>query len=193
VNETDALAYHRYLLGRRRLGLLRRQWQLYRPFVRHLTPPILDVGCGIGDFLAYCREATGVDVNPHNVRHCRARGLAAHEVTDGRFPFPDGSFGSALLDNVLEHLADPRPTLAEIRRVVRPGGTLVVAVPGRRGFAADADHRRFYDAETLKTAVEAEGFRQVASHHYPVKFAWLDRTLRQYLVWNVFRRGQDDD
>jgi ubiquinone/menaquinone biosynthesis C-methylase UbiE len=46
-------------------------------------------------------------------------------------PFVDGSFGSILCTEVIEHIPDPAGALAEFRRVLRPGGTLIGSVPAR--------------------------------------------------------------
>ena len=46
-------------------------------------------------------------------------------------PFPDGAFGTIVCTEVLEHVPDPSTALAEIRRVLRPGGTLIGSVPAR--------------------------------------------------------------
>src|SRR5688500_1395110 len=126
--------YFNYLRGRRLTGLLYRKLWLYPRLMRHLSGRVLDVGCGIGDLLAARRGSVGVDINPLLVDWCRRRGLEAKVMEDGRIPFADHSFDSATLDNVLEHVLAPTLLLAEIRRVLVPGGTLIVGVPGIRGF-----------------------------------------------------------
>jgi SAM-dependent methyltransferase len=94
----------------------------------------LDVGCGDGRtglWLARrARSYVGVDVSESAVRAARLRGMDARLVADAALlPFPDRSFDVALCIEVLEHLFDPEGAAAEIRRVLRPGGTLVVSVP----------------------------------------------------------------
>ena len=137
--------YFEYLRTRSALGAMYRRCFLYPRICRRLAGRAIDVGCGIGDMLAYRRQTEGVDVNPHTVAYCRSIGLNAVHMEIDRLPHGADSFDSALLDNVLEHLADPRPLLLEIHRVLRPGGRFVVGVPGRKGWDSDDDHKVYYN------------------------------------------------
>lgn len=96
----------------------------------------LDWGCGFGQISHLLREA-GVDVVPFDYRPDRTEpgleplerypGLTAHVSPDPvALPFPDDNFASALSCGVLEHVSDPDGSLDELRRVLRPGGTLYV-------------------------------------------------------------------
>ncbi|MBI3980146.1 MAG: class I SAM-dependent methyltransferase [Chloroflexi bacterium] len=103
---------------------------------------LLDVGCGSGDFLAAMARAgwtaVGLDVAHAVVRACvAAHALPAVEaVADLSMPFRAEAFDVITYWDVLEHLHDPRRALAEARRLVRPGGTLVVTVPDAASFQA---------------------------------------------------------
>jgi ubiquinone/menaquinone biosynthesis C-methylase UbiE len=96
--------------------------------------PILDAGCGTGLNLRHLPPgSTGVDINPRNIAILRSR-LPDHTIVEGdveALPFADASFGTVLCTEVLEHLPRPDAALAEIRRVLRPGGVLVGSVPAR--------------------------------------------------------------
>lgn len=179
--------YFEYLRGRSRLGWLYRRYWLYPRLCRYLDGKTLDVGCGIGDFLNHRTETVGVDINAASVEWCRRRGLDAHQMSPNVLPFQDGSFDSAILDNVLEHLAYPSELLSEIGRVLRPHSSLVVGVPGRRGYATDADHKIFYDEATLVSTLGTGGFRLQHLFHMPFKSAWLDARVRQYCLYGVFK------
>lgn len=181
--------YYRYLLTRSRTALLYRRFFLYRRLCAQLNGRVLDIGCGIGDFLRYRPNTVGVDVNPLLVEHCRRHGLEAYTIA-GRPPmaFGDQSFDGVVLDNVLEHLEQPGPMLEEIRRLLTPLGRLIVGVPGVKGFAADPDHKRFYDAARLKSELGIHGFECCMVFHSPVRSRWLDQHLRQYALYAVFRR-----
>jgi SAM-dependent methyltransferase len=180
--------YFEYLKGRSRLGWLYRQYWLYPRLCRYLDGKTLDVGCGIGDFLNHRTETVGVDINPATVEWCRSRGLDAYPMSPNELPFQDGSFDSAILDNVLEHLADPAELLSEIGRVLRPRSSLVVGVPGQRGYATDSDHKVFYDEATLVSTLAEAGFGLRHLFNMPFRSAWLDLHMRQYCLYGVFER-----
>jgi len=98
---------------------------------------VLNVGCGTGGFNAAAARAGaaawGVDVSADAV------GLAAARAPAGRIaraaaedlPFPDGAFDVVYCYSTLEHVADARRALAEMARVLRPGGALYLHTPGR--------------------------------------------------------------
>lgn len=179
--------YFRYLANRSWRGALYRRHWLYRRIATRLRGATLDLGCGIGDMLDYRPGTIGVDVNPGTVEFCRRRGLPANQMEPDRLPFADGSFDSVLMDNVLEHIAEPGPVLAEVRRVLRPSGRLVVGVPGTRGWNSDPDHKVFYDERSLEQRLATAGFGLRELFHTPlVRSACLDRRLRQYCVYGVF-------
>lgn len=103
---------------------------------RYATPnaPILDAGCGTGLNLRHLpKGSVGVDINPRNVALLQQR-LPEHVVIEGdveHLPFADGSFGTVLCTEVIEHIPDPAAALREYRRVLQPDGVLIGSVPAR--------------------------------------------------------------
>jgi SAM-dependent methyltransferase len=101
---------------------------------RYLGPPpcrVVDVGCGLGSYgrglLRDGYEWTGAEVNAADCAELARLGLP-HRQVDGRtLPFPEASFDAALCIEVLEHIAAPRPFLAEVARVAPR--RLIVSVP----------------------------------------------------------------
>ena len=180
--------YLDYLKGRSRLGLLYRRYWLYPRLCRYLDGKALDIGCGIGDFLSHRPDTVGVDINPVAVEWCRRKGLDAYQMLPNVMPFQDVSFDSAILDNVLEHLTEPAELLNEIGRVLRPRSSLLVGVPGQRGYATDSDHKVFYDEATLVSTLAAAGFGMRNLLYMPLRSAWLDVRMRQYCLYGVFER-----
>jgi SAM-dependent methyltransferase len=180
--------YFEYLKGRSRLGWLYRRYWLYPKLCRYLDGKTLDVGCGIGDFVNYRNGTVGVDINPATVEWCRQSELDVHLMSPNMLPFQDVSFDSAILDNVLEHLTEPAELLKEIRRVLRPHSSLVVGVPGQRGYATDSDHKVFYDEVKLVSTLASAGFGLKRLFHMPLRSAWLDVRMRQYCLYGVFER-----
>ncbi|HEX5758187.1 MAG TPA: class I SAM-dependent methyltransferase [Thermoanaerobaculia bacterium] len=140
---------------------------------------LLEVGCGGGALLREalrggCRAAA-VDHSPAMVRLARetnrdavAEGrLEVFEASAERLPFADGTFTCAAMTGVLGFLPAPVAALAEIRRVLRPGGRLVVlgSDPELRGTPGApepmASRLRFYDDRELEGLGRDAGFATV--------------------------------
>lgn len=106
-------------------------------FIAEHCPPgqVLDVGCGTGLLAQRLTAAgfatTGVDPSPGMLEVLRRRtsGVQAIQGSGTALPFADGSFDLALTVAVMHHIADPgdiRDTLAEMVRVVRPEGSILI-------------------------------------------------------------------
>lgn len=155
---------HWWFIGRRRILLDVLERRLGPAPGRHA---ILDVGSGTGTMIEHLSrfgDVRGVDFDPEAIRFCRERGVQAVERIEGdRLPFADGSFDVVTSFDVLEHIEDDGAMLAEMHRVLRPGGTLLLAVPALPFLWGPQDeishhHRRYRHAE-LGAAVTAAGFR----------------------------------
>ena len=90
---------------------------------------VLDVGCGTGDVTQRLRdecnaEVVGVDLSPRMVQLTRARGIVAHVANIEALPFADADFDAVVANRVLYHVPDLARGLAELARVLRPGGRL---------------------------------------------------------------------
>ena len=122
---------HWWYLGRRRI-IASFVKQICEQVTDH-RPRILDVGCGTGanvKMLSQFGDAEGVDISPDALQFCRERGLdniklgAAEEL-----PYEDGTFDLVTALDVVEHLDDDVGGLREMRRVLRPGGRVLLFVP----------------------------------------------------------------
>ena len=129
-------------------------------------PRILDVGCGTGAnllMLSKYGDAEGVDVSEDALEFCRERGLekvklgAAEEL-----PYEDGTFDLVTAFDVVEHIDDDLAGLREMRRVLRPGGRVLLFVPTFMflwGLQDDvSNHRRRYRLSGLRRVLEKAGF-----------------------------------
>jgi SAM-dependent methyltransferase len=178
--------YFEYLKGISRIGRLYRNYLLYPRINSYLRGNILDIGCGIGDFLQYRKDSTGVDVNPKTVKYCQQQGLDARVMEIDQLPFESSTFDGLLMDNVLEHIEEPEPILKEIRRVLVEGGRFVVGVPGSKGYANDPDHKVFYSKEKLTMIMSKAMFIEEKVFSMPLDFDWLDDKISQYCIYGVF-------
>ncbi|GGL68345.1 hypothetical protein GCM10010129_09640 [Streptomyces fumigatiscleroticus] len=172
---------------------------------------VLDVGCGDGTAAAVAapvlagHRLLGVDWSQHALRHARARlpCVVRGELTGGGLPVRSGAVDVVLCGEVVEHLVDPDTALDELRRVLRPGGHLLLSTPnlaawynrvllaagvqpvfsevslravhGRPGSRV-AGHLRLYTARALREFVTAAGFEVVRLAGAP--FHGVPRPLR---------------
>jgi ubiquinone/menaquinone biosynthesis C-methylase UbiE len=113
------------------------------------VPPggtVLDLGCGIGLDIGRLEAAglTAIGIDPSAVMlgGARSRTQAATRLAraDGaRLPFRTGALDGCRIERVLQHVDDPATVVAEVRRVVRPGGFLAVFEPDHTSFQVDSE------------------------------------------------------
>jgi SAM-dependent methyltransferase len=157
---------------------------------------VLDVGCGDGSALAVaarhnqCHLFAGVDWSADALRRAREHGVAVLRggVDAPGLPIASGAADVVIMSELIEHLVDPDSAIAEIRRVLRPGGALLLSTPNlaawyNRGLLAFgyqpvfsevslhgvygrpgdivAGHLRLYTRRALAGFLAASGFRCV--------------------------------
>jgi SAM-dependent methyltransferase len=138
---------------------------------------VLDLGCGDGPFVPVLVErgakVTGADVAERALERARINSPGARYVrveAHGPFPFADASFDLVWASEVVEHVADTERWVNEVRRVLRPGGRLLVTTPSvgplrrlaGRDFDPRGQHLRFYTRRSLRDLLEDMGFTDVA-------------------------------
>jgi 2-polyprenyl-3-methyl-5-hydroxy-6-metoxy-1,4-benzoquinol methylase len=153
-------------------------------YLAHLNPGrLLDVGCGTGNFLAGMAalgwEATGVEFDDGALRTARQhKGIMVYPGSVEEQGFSDNSFDAITLSNVIEHVPDPAATLAELKRILAPGGRLVLITPninslGHRIFGRcwrglePPRHLFLFNPLTLEGFAKRAGFRTEACFTVP--------------------------
>jgi ubiquinone/menaquinone biosynthesis C-methylase UbiE len=147
----------------------------------HGGDTVLDVGCGAGEFSAALVAAgarpIAVDVAAEALRRARSRvpGLDARLWVPGAaLPVPDNAVDVVWAGEVVEHVVDVAPWLSELRRVLRPRGTLLLTTPHHgpgtllrlalsprrfaQHFEPRSDHVRFFSPRTLRELLDDLGF-----------------------------------
>lgn len=150
---------------------------------------ILDVGFGGGGLLAELERAAtvpaGVDVSNAVLRQGRRRfpELGLHQASVERMPFADASFDKAVSLNSIYFWPDPAGAMAELARVLRPGGLLVLLFEPTEELAKWPGHRhgfRLYEVAEVRALMEAAGFLDLAERwgagRKPDRFCGLSGT-----------------
>ncbi len=152
---------------------------------------VIEIGSGTGSGIlgSFPNKVQGLEINPVAVDYCKAAGLHVQLVKDdGIFPVVDGAYDACVLDNVLEHIEDPRKTLDECYRITVKEGGLVIAVPGIRGYVLDDDHKKFYDAEALRQLDDRWLLQRLFSTPFYFTSEKLSKSVRQYCLVATFKK-----
>lgn len=191
----------------------------------------LDVGCGEGrhSLAAYLRpgvDVVGVDLSTADLNTARSR-ITDMEAFDpegnvnflrgdaARLPFPDASFDRVICSEVLEHIPNYLSVIAELERVLKPGGRLCISVPRswpeRICWALSptyantpGGHIRIFDRGYLRREISRHGlrcYREHGAHALHVPYWWLRclfwrnaggnplvKNFHRLLVWDLVRR-----
>lgn len=119
-----------------------------KPFILpFLKGNLLEIGCGYGDFGAWCKEqgtcqqVTGIDPSGAAIKQAQEQYPNCQWLEAGaeQLPFADASFDSIVSLEVLEHIKQPELMIKEATRVLKPGGSLVIQTP-------NYPTKRLYDA-----------------------------------------------
>jgi len=201
----------------------------------HLAPgtSLLDVGCGAGrhSFEAYRRGAdvTAFDMSEKDLLDVKAMFAAMADAGESgpggdadtvhgdarSMPFPDASFDRVIAAEVLEHIHEDTAVMAEIVRVLKPGGLGVVTVPrwlpekvcwllSDAYHANEGGHIRIYTRDVLEQRLRAAGLEVLGHHHAHAlhsPYWWLKcavgvdrddaaavRAYHRLLVWDMMQR-----
>jgi len=147
---------------------------------------ILDVGCGEGITLEKLlgafpgKQISGIDAESENIAICRQQGLPIIPGNVYQLPIADVSVDCVLFLEVIEHLTEPARALAEIRRVLRPRGRVIIIFPNDAMFKIarimtgmireafyDPGHVMQWTPGKIRRALQSLGFSVIAAHSLP--------------------------
>ncbi len=188
VEDYDALHY-----GDGTRSLMSDRLDVMGDVLRSLDLPcgsrLLDAGCGPGRFLSVASRlgfrVVGADTSVQMLLASRKAdvpmsvGLARASIES--LPFADGAFDVVCTAGVLEYLRDDEPVLAELRRVLRPGGALLAAVTnhwspaGYLDFAVEALKRRQWVLDPFNRVWTSLGQAAIRPRHFRVRCHWPSR------------------
>ena len=160
---------------------------------------VLDLGCGAGSFTAVMQQAgynaLGMDLSENAIAFARRKYPDYNFrllAPDGSIPAPSSSFDAVWTTEVIEHVLQVDAFLEEIRRVLRPGGALVLTTPYHgliknlfivlvkfdRHFEVDGSHIRFFNKRALDRCLTKSGFQ-------PSSYGGIGRTWPIHRSWFV--------
>ena len=153
-------------------------------------PHLLEIGCGAGGLLKELSRtsvAYGMDVEAESMKYCRERGLERLCLGDAAaLPYRSEQFDAVVCVDVLEHLDDDRAALADIYRVLKPGGRLLATVPAFQWLWSRRDvqlhHKRRYTLAELRERVAEAGFRTL-------KISYINLTVF-FPLWLMVKTGR---
>ena len=150
-----------------------------------LPQPVLDLGCGDGHFVTITFDKPvdfGIDPWAGPVKQAGLRGgyRIVVQGTGDEIPVLDGTFASVMSNSVLEHIPELDPVLAEVARVIQPGGLFVFCVPNHN-FLDNLSVSNFFDRIGLHFLGNAYRafFNRISRHfHCDNPEMWEDRLSR---------------
>ena len=155
------------------------RYALVRQLCQHRT--VLDVACGEGYGAAMMAEnalrVTGVDISTDAIRHARSSyghraNLEFIAASCDSLPFPDASFDLAVSFETIEHIETQQAFIAELARVLRPDGVLLLSSPNKRLYSDAHDYRNeFHVRELYRSELE-----ELLSAAFPHR-SWLGQKL----------------
>ncbi len=184
-----------WFAGRRELV---REW-VAEALRRQASPPaerqLLDAGCGTGanaNMLRAFGRVVGADISYEALRWSRRRGLSSlAQCRAEQLCFADDTFDVVTALDMLEHVDDDLAALAELHRVCKPGGAVIVTVPAYGFLWSPHDealhHRRRYAPRELRDKLEALGFEVERLNHF--MFGLFVPVLLMRIWQNLRKRG----
>jgi 2-polyprenyl-3-methyl-5-hydroxy-6-metoxy-1,4-benzoquinol methylase len=140
--------YFKYLKTISTIGTIYRFLFIYPFFLKYLGKKNIDYGCGIGQFLKYCKffrkNILGLDINPYSIKYCKKNDLNCLLIkpVENVCKIVSENNDCVILDNVLEHIENPSKIIKDLKKIIRLKGYLIIGVPiGVAGFILTAANK----------------------------------------------------
>lgn len=181
-----------------RLQLTRRILDQYAPASGNRASRLLDLGCGTGMFLerqGESRKTFGLDFSPEALAFTRRRGLNRLVCGDSQLlPFRDACFDIVTAFDLIEHVDRDGDVVAEVHRILRPGGILLSTVPAHPSLWGEHDvalhHRRRYRRRQFENLFDPAKWETLRSTYTFASIAPPAAAIR--LLRRVFPRSGGD-
>jgi len=154
---------------------------------------VLDAACGEGYGTALLASTasfvTGVDLSETAIEHASARypsDRLEFLVSDClELPFDDSQFDCIVSFETLEHLEDHRGLMTEFRRVLKPGGFLLISTPDKAVYTDQQQNQNEYHARELYR----DEFESLLQAHFPVYRLWGHKLLFHSTIWSLEKKS----
>lgn len=161
---------------------------------------LLDVGCATGDFLIVAQDhytVEGLELSNWSAQLARQRGLLVHTTTlDSMLELE--AYDVITLFGVIEHFESPKNEVANLSRIIKPGGIVclwtgdsdswVARLLGRKWWYIQGQHIQLFSRRSLLLLFEESGFELILLKKYPfvTNFQSLNKSLRRYSLVSAF-------
>ncbi len=176
------------------------QWR-HRQFLKN--PPLargrlLDIGCGTGEFLMHCKkkgfEVFGIDIAARNIEETKKRyginSLYQGTIKDFVATNNQTKFDIITFFEIVEHLADPIDFINDVKKVLKPGGYIVITVPNAARFGGlkekeenPPNHLFQWRKNPLRLFLHQEGFTAVTVEEQKISYEFF--LVRGYFSFGV--------
>jgi len=138
---------------------------------------VLDVGCGTAKYPG----AVGIDISPATDAD------VVHDLDAFPYPFDDASFDQVLMQDVLEHVAEPIRVIDELHRICRPGARIHLRTPHFSSLLAYSDptHKHYFSAEAIRTLAQPR-----FAHYTSVRLRVVHVTIDLWFPFRVLGIGR---
>jgi SAM-dependent methyltransferase len=186
-----------YLKKRSIVGLLYRYIFIYPKLIKFLKIRNLDYGCGIGDFLNFCKffniNIKGYDPNPYVQDFLIEKFGADVLISKKKLSLKQfvSKYDTVILDNVLEHAKSPEQLIKHTCNLLKKNGYLIVGFPiGVAGYKADPDHKFYLEEKKLINFVRSFGFVITNVFYTPFYSKYLEKNLSAYCAYMIFKKNK---